>query len=84
MIIETLHRLAISWSENNSYVHRQCFTDNASLTVTEAREKSLGTYKNSEEIVSALTSELQIQDGRQRVIFNNHAVPMTAHLLSIT
>jgi hypothetical protein len=71
LILETLHRLAIAWSQNNSYVTEQCFTDNASMTVTQAGEKSLGTYQSSDAIVSALTSELQIQDGRQRVIFNS-------------
>jgi len=74
LIIETLYRFAMAWNENNGHMMNQCFTDSASMTVTESGQKSLGTYETREAIASALTSELQIQDNRQRVVFNNPVV----------
>jgi len=64
----------MAWNENNGHMMNQCFTDSASMTVTESGQKSLGTYETREAIASALTSELQIQDNRQRVVFNNPVV----------
>lgn len=51
---------------DRAVLHRRRVNDSLA-----SRRESLGTYQSSDTIVSALVPELQIQDGRQHVIFNS-------------